>query len=153
MASLAIVNIGTLISGDLARPLLPADALLVRDGRIAAVGRRAELDLAGCTAVLDVNGGAVCPGLIDSHVHVVFGDWTPRLNVLGFLEHYLQGGMTTAISASEVHLPGRPTDARASVAVRERRPARRNLCSTSAWRPPRVSPSRSAPGATSSTTT
>lgn len=109
MASLAIVNIGILVSGDLAQPLLPADALLVRDGRIVAVGRRAELDLAGCGAVIDVNGGAVCPGLIDSHVHVVFGDWTPRLNLLGFLEHYLQGGMTTAISASEVHLPGRPT--------------------------------------------
>jgi len=109
MASLAIVNIGILVSGDLAQPLLPADALLVRDGRIVAVGRRAELELTGCGAVIDVNGGAVCPGLIDSHVHVVFGDWTPRLNLLGFLEHYLQGGMTTAISASEVHLPGRPT--------------------------------------------
>ena len=109
MARLALVNLGTFVSGDLAKPLLPADALLVRDGRIAAVGRRDELDLSGCQTVIDANGGAVCPGLIDSHVHVVFGDWTPRLNLLGFLEHYLQGGMTTAISASEVHLPGRPT--------------------------------------------
>ena len=108
MTPLAIVNIGILVSGDLAQPLLPADAIVVRDGRIAAVGRRAELDLAGCTTVIDVSGGAVCPGLIDSHVHVVFGDWTPRLNVLGFLEHYIHGGVTTVISAGEMHHPGRP---------------------------------------------
>lgn len=108
MTPLAIVNIGILVSGDLAQPLLPADAIVVRDGRIAAVGRHAELDLAGCTTVIDVSGGAVCPGLIDSHVHVVFGDWTPRLNVLGFLEHYIHGGVTTVISAGEMHLPGRP---------------------------------------------
>ena len=108
MSNLAIVNIGTLVSGDLAQPLLPADAIVIRDGRIAAVGRRAELDLRGCTAAIDVNGAAVCPGLIDSHVHVVFGDWTPRLNLLGFLEHYIQCGVTTVISAGEMHLPGRP---------------------------------------------
>lgn len=108
MSDLAIVNVGTLVSGDLAQPLLPADTLVVRDGRIAAVGRREELSLDGCRRVLDVNGGAVCPGLIDSHVHVVFGDWTPRLNILGWIEHYIHGGVTTVVSAGEMHLPGRP---------------------------------------------
>ena len=97
MPSLAIVNIGTLVSGDLARPLLPADALLIRDGHIAAVGRRAELDLSRCATILDANGGAVCPGLIDSHVHVVFGDWTPRQNMIGWIETYIHGGVTTII--------------------------------------------------------
>lgn len=117
MASLALVNIGTLVSGDLARPLLPADALLIRDGRIAAVGRRSELDLAGCGAVIDANGGAVCPGLIDSHIHVVFGDWTPRQNMIGFLETYVHGGVTTVISAGEMHLPGRSTSPAATKAL------------------------------------
>ena len=52
----------------------------------------------------------MCPGLIDSHVHPVFGDWTPRQNQLGWIESTMNGGVTTMISAGEVHLPGRPKD-------------------------------------------
>jgi enamidase len=52
----------------------------------------------------------VMPGLIDSHVHITFGDYTPRQKTVGFLESYVHGGVTTAISASEVHVPGRPRD-------------------------------------------
>jgi enamidase len=52
----------------------------------------------------------VCPGLIDSHVHPVFGDWTPRQNQLGWIESFLNGGVTSMVSAGEVHLPGRPRD-------------------------------------------
>jgi len=29
---------------------------------------------------------------------------------VGYLESYLHGGTTTSISASEVHVPGRPSD-------------------------------------------
>ena len=50
------------------------------------------------------------PGLIDSHVHPVFGDWTPRQNQLGWIDSAMNGGVTTMISAGEVHLPGRPKD-------------------------------------------
>ena len=50
------------------------------------------------------------PGLIDSHVHPVFGDFTPRQRTIDFIESAMNGGVTTAISAGEVHLPGRPRD-------------------------------------------
>ncbi len=50
------------------------------------------------------------PGLIDSHVHPVAGDWTPRQNQIGWIDSYLHGGVTTMISAGEVHTPGRPKD-------------------------------------------
>jgi enamidase len=43
-------------------------------------------------------------------VHITFGDYTPRQRTVGFLESYLHGGVTTAITASEVHVPGRPKD-------------------------------------------
>ncbi len=43
-------------------------------------------------------------------MHNTFGDWTPRQKTVGFLESYTHGGTTTAISASEVHVPGRPKD-------------------------------------------
>ena len=61
--------------------------------------------------VIDAGGMTAIPGLIDSHVHITFGDYTPRQRTVGYLESYLHGGITTAISASEVHVPGRPRDA------------------------------------------
>src|ERR1700726_4802663 len=59
---------------------------------------------------IDADRTTAIPGLIDSHVHITFGDYTPRQQTVGYLESYLHGGVTTAISASEVHVPGRPKD-------------------------------------------
>jgi enamidase len=109
-AKLVIRNIGLLLSGDLARPILDADAIIAVDGRIAGVGRAKDLDQEGATKIVDANGAALCPGLIDSHVHPVAGDWTPRQNQIGWIDSFLHGGVTTMISAGEVHIPGRPKD-------------------------------------------
>ncbi|MBR0655626.1 amidohydrolase family protein [Plastoroseomonas arctica] len=108
--SVIIRNIGLLLSGHLGVPVLDADAILVSDGRIAAIGRLNALPEAPGAAIIDAHGGAVAPGLIDSHVHPVFGDWTPRQNQIGWVDSCLHGGVTTMISAGEVHLPGRPKD-------------------------------------------
>ena len=62
------------------------------------------------TTTIDANGATLAPGLIDSHVHPVAGDWTPRQNQLGWIDSCLHGGVTTMISAGEVHTPGRPRD-------------------------------------------
>lgn len=108
--SVAVVNIGRSHRGDLAGTPLDGDALVCDDGRIAWIGASAEVDAAEHAEVLDAGGAGVVPGLIDSHVHITFGDYTPRQQTVGFIESYLHGGMTRAISASEVHVPGRPTD-------------------------------------------
>ncbi len=102
-----IRNIGRVVSGDIRRPLLDADSLVLEDGKIAAVGR--GFDDAADT-VIDARGTTVMPGLIDSHVHPVFGDFTPRQRAVDFIDSMMHGGVTTAISAGEVHLPGRPKD-------------------------------------------
>lgn len=107
---LVIKNVGLLLSGDIARPILDADAIVAVDGRIAAVGKVGDLDLTGAKATIDAKGCALAPGLIDSHVHPVFGDWTPRQSQLGWIDSFLNGGVTSMVSAGEVHLPGRPKD-------------------------------------------
>jgi enamidase len=107
---LVIRNIGLVLSGDLERPILDADAVVAVDGRIQAVGRLADLDTGGATTLVDAGGAALAPGLIDSHVHPVAGDWTPRQNQIGWIDSCLHGGVTTMISAGEVHMPGRPRD-------------------------------------------
>src|ERR1700751_4922912 len=107
---LVVRNIGLLLSGDLQRPILDADTVVVKDGRIAAIGREKEVDTEDATRVIDANGTTLAPGLIDSHVHPVAGDWTPRQNQIGWIDSFLHGGVTTMISAGEVHMPGRPRD-------------------------------------------
>jgi enamidase len=105
-----IRNIGLLLSGDLERPILEADTIVVMDGIITAVGREKDCDTAQPTTLIDAQQCCVAPGLIDSHVHPVFGDWTPRQNQIGWIDSTMNGGVTTMISAGEVHLPGRPKD-------------------------------------------
>src|SRR5258705_13251502 len=102
-----IKNIGLIVSGDIARPLLDADSIVIADGKIAAAGRGLDGD---ADTVIDAKGSAVIPGLIDSHCHPVFGDFTPRQRTMDFIESGLNGGLTTMISAGEVPLPGRPKD-------------------------------------------
>lgn len=105
-----IRNIGLLLSGDIDRPILDADTLVINDGLIVAVGKEADCDTAQAQTVIDARRTCVAPGLIDSHVHPVFGDWTPRQNQTGWIDSTMNGGVTTMISAGEVHLPGRPKD-------------------------------------------
>lgn len=106
----AIVNLGAIITGDLAAPTAVGDAILLENGRITAVGSVDSAAIEAAEVVVDAAGTIAIPGLIDSHVHITFGDYTPRQKTVGFLESYLHGGVTTAISASEVHVPGRPKD-------------------------------------------
>jgi len=105
-----IKNIGLLLSGDIDHPILDADTIVVNDGLIVALGKAKDCELEHARTVIDAQQTCVAPGLIDSHVHPVFGDWTPRQNQTGWIDSTLHGGVTTMISAGEVHLPGRPKD-------------------------------------------
>src|ERR1700688_4291297 len=107
---LVIRNIGLLLSGDLTNPILDADTVVAVGDRIGAVGKEKDVDTSGATSSIDAKGTALAPGLIDSHVHPVCGDWTPRQNQLGWIDSFLHGGVTTMVSAGEVHTPGRPKD-------------------------------------------
>src|SRR5579863_8359234 len=89
---LVICNIGLLLSGDLEHPILDADTVVAVDGVIHAVGKKKDLDTGGATTV-DAKGTALAPGLIDSHVHPVCGDWTPRQNQMGWIDICLHGGV------------------------------------------------------------
>lgn len=110
MANLLLKNIGTLVSGNMEEPILHADAIWIEEGLIKKVGSLKDMDEKTANTVIDCAGTTVTPGLIDSHIHPVLGDFTPRQKQLDFLESEVHGGVTTAISAGEVHLPGRPKD-------------------------------------------
>lgn len=114
MSSLAVVNAGAVLTGDYRNPLnAHADTVVVRDGIITHVGNVADLtsSLADVDTTVDAKGTTVAPGLIDSHCHVVLGDYTPRQKTVDFLASYVHGGITRAISPGEIHAQGRPHDA------------------------------------------
>ena len=107
---LVIRNIGLLLSGKLEEPILDADTVVAVNGRIVAVGREKDCDTGNPTTLIDAHGTCLAPGLIDSHDHPVAGDWTPRQSQLNWIDSSMHGGVTTMISAGEVHMPGRPRD-------------------------------------------
>jgi len=107
---LVIRNIGLILSGMLEQPILDGDTIVAVDGKIAAIGYEKDVDTEGAASLVDAKGTTVTPGLIDSHVHPVAGDWTPRQSQLNWIDSSLHGGVTSMISAGEVHMPGRPKD-------------------------------------------
>ena len=117
MYKTAIINLGKILSGNWKNPFKKGDGILMHKGAIKKVGTLSVNDIETSDYVLDANGMTAIPGLIDSQVHLAFGDYTPRQKAIGFLESYLHGGVTTSITASEVHVPGRPNDPDGVVAL------------------------------------
>lgn len=106
----AVVNLGKIISGDWRHPEVAGDSILMCDGLIQSVGTVTDKELSDADVIIDAGGATAIPGLIDSQIHNTFGDYTPRQQTVGYLTSYVHGGVTSSISASEVHVPGRPKD-------------------------------------------
>ena len=109
-AKFVIQNIGLILSGKIEQPILDGDCIIAIDGKISEIGYAKDLDLDNADTLIDAHGTCVSPGLIDSHVHPVIGDYTPRQQQLNWIDSTLHGGVTCMISAGEVHAPGRPKD-------------------------------------------
>jgi enamidase len=103
VSTLLIKNIGEFFTGDIARPQADVKSLLIDGNKIAALDPPADTK---ADAVIDAGGSAVMPGLVDGHVHPVFGEWTPTQDTIGWIGNYVHGGTTTMVSACELHVPG-----------------------------------------------
>lgn len=125
----AIINVGTMVSGDIENDVLEADAIRIEDGKIRVIGTAEEIDANSADLVVDANGTTLVPGLIDSHTHPVLLMNGPivrdmhllergksRLQVSGWLEASMHAGITSMISAGELTISGR---GRTPVAAKE----------------------------------
>jgi imidazolonepropionase-like amidohydrolase len=83
-ATLALVG-GTLVDGT-GRSALSDTAILVRDGRIVAIGPRSHTKIPKNAEVVDARGKTILPGLWDMHAHFEQVEWGPI---------YLAAGVTT----------------------------------------------------------
>ena len=71
--------------------------LLIRDGRIAAVGPQAARQAGPEVRRLDVAGRVVCPGLIDLHVHLREPGQSAKETILTGTQAAARGGFTTVV--------------------------------------------------------
>jgi len=78
--------VGATIVDGTNRPPVPDGVVLVRDGRIADTGSRAEVAIPDGVPTVDVSGKTLVPGLWDMHTHVTQIEWAPV---------YLASGVTT----------------------------------------------------------
>src|SRR4029077_5066195 len=74
----------------------PAD-VLVRDGKIAAVGTDAAKRAAADTERLEVRGLVVCPGLIDLHVHLREPGQSAKETIATGTAAAARGGFTSVV--------------------------------------------------------
>ena len=116
MSSILIKNIGAIVTGDLKNPLRNANSIFIDGGIIREIGNNVSRK---ADRVINADGITAMPGLIDSHSHPSIGEYTPAQNSLSWITNYMHGGVTTLISAGELHLPGRPLppDARTALSV------------------------------------
>jgi enamidase len=110
-ASLLVHGARTIITGVLEAPRADGDAILIEDGVVRAIGDQDDIHPGGPIDIVDVGGATLIPGLVDPHTHPVLGEFTPRQGTLGWVTSYLNGGVTSLISAGETHWPGRPRSA------------------------------------------
>jgi len=84
-SSIALIN-GAMIDGLGGTPV--ADGVMViRDGKIEAVGPRGRVSIPPGSRVIDVRGGTVLPGVINAHVHI-------RSN-MALLKEWARAGVTS----------------------------------------------------------
>ena len=110
MTKTVIKNVGLMLTGQIESPISDADCVISVDGKITEIGLGKDMDIDQADTIVDALGVTLAPGLIDSHIHPVVGDYTPRQQQLHWIDSTLHGGVTTLISAGEVHMPGRPKD-------------------------------------------
>ena len=101
----------------------PAD-VLVRDGKIAAVGPSAQAQASAETEVMDVSGRVVCPGLIDLHVHLRDPGQTAKEDIASGTRAAARGGFTSVVCMPNT-LP--PIDSAGTVALIRNRAAQQGV--------------------------
>lgn len=102
-ASLAITH-AVIIDGN-GGPPIEDGTVLIRAGKIEAVGSASAIKVPADVRVIDAKGRAVMPGLADMHVHLTGGWDGEAVDMLGFpryLNALLYAGVTTVLDTGNV---------------------------------------------------
>ncbi len=99
MSSVVVANIGELVTFEPDRPIRHGAALVLVDGVVQWVGD--DADAPPADARVDARGGAVIPGFVDSHSHLVFaGDRAAEFEARMAGRPYTAGGIRSTVAAT-----------------------------------------------------
>jgi len=104
MSSLLLTDVALLVTNDPAAGPdalgeIPAAALAIEGGRVAWVGPAVAAP--SCDQAASAGGGAVLPGFVDSHTHLVFaGDRVAEFTARMAGQPYAAGGIHTTVAAT-----------------------------------------------------
>lgn len=99
MSSVVIANIGELVTFEPGRPVRHGAAVVLVDGVVQWVGD--DADAPPADARVDAAGGAVIPGFVDSHSHLVFaGDRAAEFEARMAGQPYAAGGIRSTVAAT-----------------------------------------------------
>lgn len=87
--------------------------LLVREGRVAAIGTKADVEIPEGAIINDISGKTIMPGIINAHGHVgnakgIEGGHYSAENVIDNLRIYARYGVTTVVSLGDDRKEGVP---------------------------------------------
>lgn len=99
MSSVVVANIGELVTFEPERPIRHDAAVVLVDGVVQWVGD--DADAPAADARVDARGGAVIPGFVDSHSHLVFaGDRAAEFEARMAGRPYTAGGIRSTVAAT-----------------------------------------------------
>ncbi|KQV26115.1 imidazolonepropionase [Yonghaparkia sp. Root332] len=99
MTSVVVANIGELVTFEPERPVRHGAAVVLVDGVVQWVGD--DADAPPADARVDAAGGAVIPGFVDSHSHLVFaGDRAAEFEARMAGRPYAAGGIRSTVAAT-----------------------------------------------------
>lgn len=99
MTSVVVANIGELVTFEPGRPVRHGAAVVLVDGVVQWVGD--DADAPPADARVDAAGGAVIPGFVDSHSHLVFaGDRAAEFEARMAGRPYAAGGIRSTVAAT-----------------------------------------------------
>ena len=99
MSSVVVANIGELVTFEPGRPVRHGAAVVLVDGIVQWVGD--DADAPPADARVDAAGGAVIPGFVDSHSHLVFaGDRAAEFEARMAGRPYAAGGIRSTVAAT-----------------------------------------------------
>ena len=79
--------------------------LLIREGKVAAIGKNLSSDLKQETEVISLEGLVLCPGLIDMHVHLREPGQTAKETIKTGTQAAARGGITSIVCMPNTNPP------------------------------------------------
>ncbi len=105
-----IKHIGTIVSGDLDRPLPQGDTICISGDKISYIGDESGAPPQDYDLEIDARGLTVTPGLIDADTNPPLANYLAEFKAYDWVDNYAAAGITGMVATGAGDLPGLEAD-------------------------------------------